>query len=70
MEQNAMDIISRSGLEVELAAKEKEVSRNVLVEILKNSEYTVMAYRSHFNVPLILSTAHRYRRVNNLASYS
>jgi len=29
MEQNTMDIISRSGLEVELAAKEKEVSRNV-----------------------------------------
>ena len=26
MEQNTMDIISRSGLEVELAAKEKEVS--------------------------------------------
>jgi homeobox protein cut-like len=29
MEHNAMDIISRSGLEVELAAKEKEVSRNL-----------------------------------------
>jgi hypothetical protein len=28
MEQNTMDIISRTSLEVELAAKEKEVSRN------------------------------------------
>jgi hypothetical protein len=36
MEHNAMDMISRSGLEVELAAKEKEVSRNA-VEVLKRS---------------------------------
>jgi hypothetical protein len=28
MEQNTMDIISRTSFEVELAAKEKEVSRN------------------------------------------
>lgn len=33
MEQNTMDIISRSGLEVELAAKEKEVSSNVPVAV-------------------------------------
>jgi hypothetical protein len=33
MEQNTMDIISRSGLEVELAAKEKEVSSNVSVAV-------------------------------------
>jgi hypothetical protein len=57
MEHNAMDIISRSGLEVELAAKEKEVSRNILVKFL---EYTVMAYRSRLNVPLILLLARIY----------
>jgi hypothetical protein len=33
MEQNTMDIISRSGLEIELAAKEKEVSSNVSVAV-------------------------------------
>jgi hypothetical protein len=33
MEQNTMDIISRSGLEVELAAKEKEVSRHESVTV-------------------------------------
>ena len=33
MDQNAMDIISRSGLEVELAAKEKEVSSTVSVVV-------------------------------------
>ena len=33
MEQNTMDIISRSGYEVELAAKEKEVSSDVSVAV-------------------------------------
>jgi hypothetical protein len=37
MEQNTMDMISRSGLEVELAAKEKEVSRNVSVTVSATS---------------------------------
>jgi hypothetical protein len=37
MEQNTMDIISRSGLEVELAAKEKEVSNNVSVAVSATS---------------------------------
>ena len=37
MEQNTMDIISRSGLEVELAAKEKEVSSNLSVAISATS---------------------------------
>jgi len=37
MEQNTMDIISRSGLEVELAAKEKEVSSNISVAVSATS---------------------------------
>jgi len=37
MEQNTMDIISRSGLEVELAAKEKEVSSTVSVAVSATS---------------------------------
>ena len=37
MEQNTMDIISRSGLEVELAGKEKEVSNNVSVAVSATS---------------------------------
>jgi hypothetical protein len=39
MEQNTMDIISRSGLEVELAAKEKEVSRNSLYQLQFSKTY-------------------------------
>jgi hypothetical protein len=55
MEHNAMDIISRSGFEVELAAKEKEVSRNLLVKILKNS---ICIFGIHHNgIPLTCQCA-------------
>jgi len=46
MEQNTMDIISRSGLEVELAAKEKEVSSNVSVAVSTTYQ---LRYQQHIN---------------------